>query len=99
MKKIEVKNYDHMNRSFETEQPKKKKAVIFDNKNKYRSSKILQDLVFDKEETKKTKTNRGSSKYYSKKITTKEITENTLVYDILFDIESEEKKTRNYEKV
>ena len=99
MKKIEVKNYDHMNRSFETEQPKKKKTVIFDNKNKYRSSKILQDLVFDKEETKKTKTNRGSSKYYSKKITTKEITENTPVYDILFDIESEEKKTRNYEKV
>ena len=77
------------------------KKISFQTKKGNRSSKALANLLnndnspFDINQIKK----RGNSRYYSKKIMNRIITEDTLVYDILFEQSTDENNIRNYEKV
>ena len=78
------------------------KKIPFQTGKGNRSSKILINLLnnvnspLDSNQIKK----RGNSRYFSKKKLNILVTEDTLVYDILFDHSTEDNKNiRNYEKV
>ena len=78
------------------------KKIVFLSKKSGESSKTISKLDKEHEllDLNPKNENKRPSRYYSKKKLTNIVTEETLIYDILFDYISEDgKKKRNYEKV
>ena len=97
MESVNDNNNDIQYQSLEEESNKK---VSFKDQKSIRSSKALLNLSketssFDYNPQKENRVSR----YFSKKKSQRMISENTIIYDILFDYLDDNKKVRNYERV
>ena len=97
MESVNDNNNDIQYQSLEEESNKK---VSFKDQKSNRSSKALLNLSketssFDYNPQKENRVSR----YFSKKKSQRMISENTIIYDILFDYLDDNKKVRNYERV
>ena len=97
---MESANDNNNNIQYQSLEEESNKKVSFKDQKSNRSSKALLNLSketssFDYNPQKENRVSR----YFSKKKSQRMISENTIIYDILFDYLDDNKKVRNYERV
>ena len=97
---MESANDNNNNIQYQSLEEESNKKVSFKDQKSIRSSKALLNLSketssFDYNPQKENRVSR----YFSKKKSQRMISENTIIYDILFDYLDDNKKVRNYERV